>query len=72
MSYTYSYLEKQIKEQGQIIKLILSMLEDLGRNVDAIYQELDMVEEAEELKGYDLCDYCSPQYGHICQDMHRV
>jgi len=64
--------EKQLKELGQMVQLLTSMVEDQGRHIDAIYKELDMVDEEGELQStYDFCD-CDKHYGHICQDMHRI
>ncbi len=69
---TYQSMETRLKELGQMVQLLASMVEDLGGHVDAIYKELDMVDEESELQStYDFCD-CAPQYGHICQDLHRV
>lgn len=64
-------LEKQLKELGQMVQLLASMVEDQGRNIDAIYKELDMVDEDLPMTTYDYCD-CAPQYGHMCQDLHRI
>ena len=64
-------LEKIIKEQGMRIELLTVMVEEMGYQIAAIYKELDMVDDEEELTGYDLCE-CDPNYGHICQYLHRV
>ena len=65
-------IEKQVKELGQMVQLLASMVEDQGRHIDAIYKELDMVDEESELQStYDFCD-CDKNYGHICQDLHRI
>jgi hypothetical protein len=64
--------EQRLKELGQMVQLLASMVEDMGRHIDAIYKELDMVDHEGELQStYDYCD-CDPTYGHICQDLHRV
>lgn len=64
--------EGDFKRLGQMVQLLTSMVEDLGKHIDAIYQELDMVDEETELQStYDFCD-CDPHYGHICQDLHRI
>ena len=63
--------EKAFYELGQRVELLTTFIEDLFRQVADIYKELDMVDDEEEMTGYDLCE-CPPQYGHICQDMHRV
>jgi hypothetical protein len=64
--------DKKLKELGQMVQMLTSMVEDLGMHVDAIYKELDMVDEESELQStYDFCD-CDKTYGHICQDMHRI
>ena len=63
--------EKAFYELGQKVELLTTFIEDLFRQVADIYKELDMVDDEEEMTGYDLCE-CPPQYGHICQDMHRV
>jgi len=64
--------EQQLKELGQMVQLLTSMVEDQGRHIDAIYKELDMVDAESELQStYDFCD-CDKHYGHICQDMHRI
>jgi hypothetical protein len=64
-------IDNLVKELGLQVQLLTSFVEDLMRQVADIYKELDMVDEEEELTGYDLCE-CPPQYGHLCQDMHRV
>jgi t-SNARE complex subunit (syntaxin) len=65
-------IEKQVKELGQMVQLLASMVEDQGRHIDAIYKELDMVDEESELQStYDFCE-CDKHYGHICQDLHRI
>ena len=65
-------IEKQVKELGQMVQLLASMVEDQGRHIDAIYKELDMVDEENELQStYDFCD-CDKHYGHTCQDRHRI
>ena len=64
--------DQKLKELGQMVQMLTSMVEDLGMHVDAIYKELDMVDEESELQStYDFCD-CDKTYGHICQDMHRI
>jgi|APGre2960657404_1045060.scaffolds.fasta_scaffold99814_2 hypothetical protein len=63
--------EKAFYELGQRVELLTTFVEDLFRQMADIYKELDMVDDEEEMTGYDLCE-CPPQYGHICQDMHRV
>ena len=63
--------EKAFYELGQRVELLTTFVEDLFRQMADVYKELDMVEDEEEMTGYDLCE-CPPQYGHICQDMHRV
>jgi hypothetical protein len=64
--------DKKLKELGQMVQMLTSMVEDLGMHVDAIYKELDMVDEESELQStYDFCD-CDKTYGHICQDMYRI
>lgn len=64
--------EIRLKELGQMVQLLASMVEDLGGHVDAIYKELDMVDEEGELPStYDFCE-CDKHYGHICQDLHRI
>ena len=64
--------EQRLKELGQMIQLLASMVEDQGRHIDAIYKELDMVDQENELQStYDFCD-CDPYYGHICQTIHRI
>jgi hypothetical protein len=63
--------EKAFYELGQRVELLTTFVEDLFRQMADIYKELDMVDNEEEMTGYDLCE-CPPQYGHICQDMHRV
>ncbi len=64
--------ETRIKELGQMVQLLASMVEDMGKHIDAIYNELDMVDQENELQStYDFCD-CDPTYGHICQDLHRI
>ena len=64
--------DKKLKELGQMVQMLTSMVEDLGMHVDSIYKELDMVDEESELQStYDFCD-CDKTYGHICQDMHRI
>jgi hypothetical protein len=64
---TYQSLEKQVTHLGQMVQLLTSMVDDLGRNIDAIYKELDMLDGETELTGYDLCG-CDKHYGHMCQD----
>ena len=64
-------VEQQIKELYQMVQMLASLVEDLGKNVADIYKELDMVDGEELLTGYDLCD-CDPNYGHICQYLHRI
>ena len=61
----------RLKYLEQRLDLVFSLLEDMGYNIAAIYNELDMVDEETPLTGYDLCD-CDKHYGHICQDRHRV
>jgi len=68
---TYQSLEIQVENLGAMVNLLVSMVDELGRNIDSIYKELDMVDEETPLTGYDLCD-CDMHYGHICQDRHRV
>jgi hypothetical protein len=63
--------EKLVEDLGKRVELLTSLVEDLFRQMAEIYKELDMVDDEEELTGYDLCE-CPPQYGHLCQDMHRV
>jgi hypothetical protein len=63
--------EQRLKELGQMVQLLASMVEDMGRHIDAIYKELDMVDETELPSTYDYCD-CDKHYGHICQDLHRI
>ena len=63
--------EARIKELGQMVQLLASMVEDMGKHIDAIYNELDMVDEEVLQSTYDFCD-CDPHYGHICQDLHRI
>jgi len=64
--------EQKLKELGQMVQLLTSMVEDLGMHVDAIYKELDMVDREGELQStYDFCE-CDKHYGHICQDLHRI
>jgi t-SNARE complex subunit (syntaxin) len=64
--------EQRLKELGQMVQLLASMVEDQGRHIDAIYKELDMVDEEGELQStYDFCD-CDKHYGHICQELHRI
>ena len=69
---TYQSMETRLKELGQMVQLLASMVEDLGGHVDAIYKELDMVDEEGELQStYDFCD-CDKHYGHTCQEMYGV
>ena len=69
---TYQSIETRLKELGQMVQLLTSMVEDLGGHVDAIYKELDMVNEEGELQStYDFCD-CDKHYGHTCQEMYGV
>ena len=69
---TYQSMETRLKELGQMVQMLTSMVEDLGMHVDAIYKELDMVDlEDEPQSTYDFCD-CDKHYGHICQDLHRI
>lgn len=69
---TYQSMETRLKELGQMVQLLTSMVEDLGHHVDAIYKELDMVDGESELQStYDFCD-CDKHYGHTCQDLHRI
>jgi len=64
--------EKDFKELGQRMELLTNLVEDLFRQIAEIYKELDMVDDEKEFTStYDLCN-CSPDYGHICQDKHRV
>jgi len=63
--------DARIKELGQMVQLLASMVEDMGGHIDAIYKELDMVDETELPSTYDYCD-CDKHYGHTCQDLHRV
>ena len=63
--------EKLVEDLGKRVELLTSLVEDLFRQMADIYKELDMVDDEGELTGYDLCE-CPPQYGHLCQDMHRV
>jgi hypothetical protein len=63
--------EKAFYELGQRVELLTTFVEDLFRQMADIYKELDMVDDEKEMTGYDLCE-CPPQYGHICQDVHRV
>jgi hypothetical protein len=64
--------ERDFKQLGQKVELLTTLVEDLFRQMAEVYKELDMVDEDEEFTStYDLCN-CAPQYGHICQDMHRV
>ena len=63
--------EKLVEDLGKRVELLTSLVEDLFRQMAEIYKELDMVDDGEEMTGYDLCE-CPPQYGHLCQDMHRV
>jgi t-SNARE complex subunit (syntaxin) len=65
-------IEQQVKELGQMVQLLSSLVEDQGRYIDAIYKELDMVDgESPVTSTYDFCD-CDQQYGHTCQDNIRV
>ena len=69
---TYQSIETRLKELGQMVQLLTSMVEDLGGHVDAIYKELDMVDEEGELQStYNFCD-CDKHYGHTCQEMYGV
>jgi hypothetical protein len=69
---TYQSMETRLKELGQMVQMLTSMVEDLGMHIDAIYKELDMVDLEDELQStYDFCD-CDKHYGHICQDLHRI
>jgi hypothetical protein len=69
---TYQSMETRLKELGQMVQLLTSMVEDLGMHVDAIYKELDMVDREGELQStYDFCE-CDKHYGHICQDLYRI
>jgi len=63
--------ERDFNQLGQKVELLTSLVQDLFRQIADIYKELDMVDGEEEMTGYDLCE-CPPQYGHICQDMHRI
>ena len=64
--------EQRLKELGQMVQLLVTMVDDLGRNIDAIYKELDMVDEESPITStYDFCD-CDKHYGHMCQEMHRI
>lgn len=63
--------DKLVIELGQRVQLLTSLVEDLYRQTAEIYKELDMVDDEHEMTGYDLCE-CPPQYGHLCQDLHRV
>jgi hypothetical protein len=63
--------EQRLKELGQMVQLLVTMVDDLGRNIDAIYKELDMVDGDLPMSSYDFCD-CDKHYGHMCQDMHRI
>jgi hypothetical protein len=63
--------ERDFNQLGQKVELLTSLVQDLFRQIADIYKELDMVDDEEEMTGYDLCG-CPPHYGHICQDMHRV
>ena len=64
--------DRLIKELGQKVELLTTFVEDLMRQVADIYKELDMVDdEYESTSTYDFCD-CDYQYGHMCQEMHRV
>ena len=64
--------ERLVKELGQMVQLLASMVEDQGRHIDAIYRELDMVDDENELQStYDFCE-CDKHYGHTCQDLYRV
>jgi hypothetical protein len=63
--------EQLIKLLGQRVELLSYLIQDLYRQIADIYKELDMVDESQELTGYDLCE-CPPYYGHLCQDKHRI
>ena len=65
-------LEQRLKELGQMVQLLTSMVEDQGKHIDAIYKELDMVDEETGFTStYDFCE-CDSNYGHICQDLYRI
>ena len=69
---TYQSMEIRLKELGQMVQLLATMIEDLGRNVDAIYKELDMVDEESPITStYDFCD-CDKHYGHMCEYTDRI
>ena len=63
--------EKDWKFLGQKLQLHDVLIQELYEHISKIYDELDMVEDEQELTGYDLCD-CDRHYGHTCQDVHRV
>ena len=54
-----------------MVQMLTAMVEDYGRQIADIYKELDMVDEDLPMTTYDYCD-CAPQYGHMCQDLHRI
>ena len=62
--------EKEVAYLGQKVQLLISMVEDLGHNIDAIYKELDLVDNEEELQWFDLCD-CDKTYGHMCEEYNK-
>jgi hypothetical protein len=64
--------ERAFRELGQRVELLTSLVEDLFFQMAEVYMELDMVDDEKKFTStYDLCN-CSPDYGHICQDKHRV
>ena len=64
--------ERLVKELGLQVELLTTFVEDLMRQVADIYKELDMVDdEYESTSTYDFCE-CDYQYGHTCQDLHRI
>lgn len=66
----YDY-EKIVQFQGKKVQLHDVLIQELFEHIGKIYDELDMVDDEQELTGYDLCD-CDRNYGHTCQDVHRV
>ena len=63
--------EDMLKLLDQRLEMISFLIQDLYRQIADIYKELDMVDESQELTGYDLCE-CPPHYGHLCQDKYRI
>jgi hypothetical protein len=58
-------IESDLQYLKQMVMLLTSMVDDLGKNIDAIYRELDMVDEEQPMTHDDLCTNYTPHDGHV-------